>query len=346
MIANIQALRAIAALLVVFVHCDLLAAPLGVPAPVREAFACGVDIFFTISGFIMTHQAARRRSRPSAFLRNRIARVVPIYWLLTIATFLVATIAPALMGGTVASGAALAKSLLFIPFARGDGLVRPILFVGWSLNYEMLFYLLFALGLTIRPPSLGPGAVAGAIVALVIAGTAVPAHAVALHVFTRPIMLEFVLGMLLGVAYPRLPASASWGRCAAAFVPLGLVALIAANASGVGLAAVAPLCAALVGAALIAERGGLRAGGPLLVLLGDASYSLYLTHPFVTQASEHVARRLGLLSAATSVPLLLLVYLHACALAILTYRHVEGPLGRRARALLGVSPQVPPARGL
>jgi exopolysaccharide production protein ExoZ len=82
-IRNVQALRAIAAILVVFVHLDKLLAGIG-----ASTFgAGGVDIFFVISGFIMVYTTMGRQPSPLSFMANRIARIVPIYWAITLVSF-------------------------------------------------------------------------------------------------------------------------------------------------------------------------------------------------------------------------------------------------------------------
>ena len=100
-IANVQALRALAATLVVIVHLEALAIPAGLTKATTEMFGVGVDLFFVISGFIMVYTNLDKETYPRAFLWNRITRIVPLYWLVTIGVFTIALIAPQLMGGTV-----------------------------------------------------------------------------------------------------------------------------------------------------------------------------------------------------------------------------------------------------
>ena len=131
---EIDGLRAIAVLSVIFFHAGLDAIPGGY---------LGVDIFFVISGFIICFVADDRR--PAEFMWDRIARVVPLYWLLTLAATAVAFIDPSLFKSTIADPALVLQSLLFIPFVKANLTMQPVLFVGWTLNYEMFFYLVFAL---------------------------------------------------------------------------------------------------------------------------------------------------------------------------------------------------------
>ena len=124
-IDSIQLLRFLAALAVIGVHLPLI-----------NAGGFGVDIFFFISGFIISYVTIRGRDH---FLLKRIIRVVPIYWLLTFGVFGLAAIAPTLLNNTTADLVHLAKSLFFVPFDKNGSGLFPVLFVGWTLNYEMFF---------------------------------------------------------------------------------------------------------------------------------------------------------------------------------------------------------------
>ncbi|TCQ03015.1 acyltransferase [Sphingomonas sp. PP-CC-3A-396] len=337
MIRNLQVLRAFAALLVVVVHCDVILAPTGFPVPVREAFACGVDLFFVISGFVMVYTTSAHPPSSGRFLLGRIARVVPLYWFLTLATFTLVLIAPLSMRGTRADMGDLLQSLFFVPYARtSDGMTRPILFVGWSLNYEMFFYLVFAAGLFLRAPQLRVAAVIGVLALLVVAGMIGPSSTALPGFLMQPVMLEFAAGMLVGHLYPILPRSRRAARIALALLPFMAVALIlsAMMPAGVALAAISASATILLVLALILERAGIAVRHGLLLLLGDASYSLYLTHPFVTQAISMFATRTSSRSTITSILLLLSTYVAVCIVAVVTYRLIERPLSRRARQLL------------
>ena len=134
---NVQVLRAFAALLVIFVHLDQLLSRLGVPL----FGGAGIDIFFVISGFIMVYTTMDREITPWSFMADRIARIVPAYWAATLGVFFLALVAPSLLQTSHMQWDELFKSLVFVPFRKATGLVQPVLFVGWTLNYEMFFYL-------------------------------------------------------------------------------------------------------------------------------------------------------------------------------------------------------------
>src|SRR5207237_5929129 len=79
------------------------------------------------------------------FLGRRIARIVPIYWTVTTIYLAVALSAPSLLNSEFLGAGGVLASYLFIPVTRPDGLVQPLYGLGWTLNYEMFFYVLFSL---------------------------------------------------------------------------------------------------------------------------------------------------------------------------------------------------------
>src|SRR5665213_2734258 len=153
---TIQALRAIAALLVVLLHAfETWGERVDPAAPGVnwENGAAGVDIFFIISGFVMVISSRRLMAQAGGwliFLRHRVVRIVPLYWLLTTLKVL----AVAVLGGVVLRTSLdfgfVAGSYLFLPVTDSAGHFRPVLPVGWTLTYEFLFYLLFAAALAMR----------------------------------------------------------------------------------------------------------------------------------------------------------------------------------------------------
>ena len=84
------------------------------------------------------------------FFANRLTRIVPLYLVLTTMVFIVASIMPHMMGTTIGSIDNYLKSLLFIPHFRQDGQLFPVLMPGWTLNFEMLFYLVIFIALFVR----------------------------------------------------------------------------------------------------------------------------------------------------------------------------------------------------
>jgi peptidoglycan/LPS O-acetylase OafA/YrhL len=199
----IQALRAIAAWLVVADHAllDVTHNELRNPAT-HVAWAMGnigVYVFFVISGFIMVHicwDEFGRRGAAANFLRRRIIRIVPLYWLATIAALAFHKVSAT--HGAHAGWLDLVQSLLFIPYRDEDGHWAPILAQGWTLNYEMLFYAIFAAAVALRRQIALP-AIGGTLGFFTLVGALLPAGILAY--LSSPIVLWFVLGIGLAVVW-------------------------------------------------------------------------------------------------------------------------------------------------
>jgi exopolysaccharide production protein ExoZ len=329
MIRNIQALRVLAVYLVFLQHSTETLALAGINVAHLNFGRAGVDIFFVISGFIMVITTDTRETRPLNFALHRILRIVPIYWLITLLLFAGTLVIPHLLRAPDAAPGTLAKSLFFIPDQRSDGSVMPILFVGWTLNYEMFFYLLFTFSLFIRQRTIRLATMIAVLAVLAIAGAAAPAKNVPAAFYTDPIMLEFGAGILLGAFWSRMPSVGRWAPLALLAVALGFTLLVLqptfwpniTRSVSFGLPALL-----IVGCALLLEKSGWSVKAGWLMLLGNASYSIYLTHSFVTAGVYKVAARLHFHSAApVGVTILISVALVAAA-GILTHWYAEKPL--------------------
>lgn len=347
MLLNVQALRGLAAFLVVFVHLERLATLAGLPPGITVFGNSGVDIFFVISGLIMVVTTTGRAQTPLGFLRNRLTRIAPLYWAITFAVFALVLVAPSLLQSTTADPAQLLKSLAFIPYARADGQMHPVVFVGWTLNYEMAFYAIFALGLLLPRRNAGLALSIAILLAAAAFGQAARPDGV-LGFYTAPMILEFGAGMALGALFVRgrLPKGASGAWMA---VGSGLAALMVMLAGPwlwpevdrsvmFGVPAVV-----IVAAGLIAERSGLALGQGWIQTLGAASYSVYLTHFLATQAVTKAAERLAGFGPALMWALAPVAFLLVAALGVFVHRRVELPLTGLARKLLApMSPKPRP----
>ncbi|MGO4707283.1 acyltransferase family protein [Microvirga sp. 2MCAF38] len=300
---HIQLLRALAALSVAFLHAQHDAATrgnlLGFSFTPLERFPwmAGVDVFFVISGFIMVYTSRDLFAAPggqSIFLARRIARIVPLYWAVTTLYVIAALVVPTLVNGGLPSTWAVIASYLFIPFDR-PGPIQPIYSLGWTLNYEMFFYGLFALVLILRE-RLALVVLTGVLIALTIVGrlASLPQP---LAFWTDPIILEFAFGIGLGWLRLQNVMLPFFARCALALLGFALLAgnIIGLNADATtmrpiawGLPAALLVAAAALGPERPASLNWLTRFG---VRIGDVSYAIYLIHPFVIRSvSESVAR--------------------------------------------------------
>lgn len=291
LVRNVQALRGVSALLIVVAHLDAYLTPMG-PAAYRSVSlgiaGTAIGLFFVISGFIMVHTTIDRQMSPWTFMANRVSRIVPLYWTLTMVVFVVALVAPTLLQATSADLTALIKSLAFIPFSKSNGVTEPLLFVGWTLNIEMMFYLIFAIGLMFNDRSTGILTGFLFLLCLVVVGPAVLPRGPLTAFYTSSIVLDFGLGMLIGLMSRRAPHVVNLSVQASALI----IALISFAVSmvlpsvfpGMPLVLACGVPAAfVVGSAVLLERWGLSIKSALWLLLGNASYSIYLSHPFATQ---------------------------------------------------------------
>ncbi len=297
LLTNLQYVRAVAAYLVVLYHARLLTT-LGQSLPLEFGRA-GVDIFFVISGFIIQHVAARDDvGRPGAFMAKRLIRVAPLYWLLTLLIGVAGPFIPALASKAgVPDAGMILRSLFFVPYVDRAGEIHPVLFIGWTLNYEMFFYVLFAAGLLIRGTTPRLIALSIVLAALVVVGFAADPDGAIGRTYTSPLLLEFGAGLWLH----RLWQGSSDPH---AGVRNRMFALLVMGAAALALVMGATLwpaipdivkwgfpAFAIVASALMLERGDGRAGHPMLLRLGEASYAIYLIHPFVIKALSVLAGR-------------------------------------------------------
>jgi exopolysaccharide production protein ExoZ len=279
---SLQILRFVAAFSVVLFHYFFqLKNNYGFDANYFRIGTAGVDIFFVISGFIISY-TVRHDRRPLAFFLRRVFRVVPLYWALTLGVFAIALIRPDLLSVTQADLTHLIKSFLFIPCLCSDGEVAPMLFLGWTLNYEFFFYSLFAIALALfKKPHV---AMCILITLLVAAGSIIQPDSVILRFYTNGVLMEFVYGIVIFLIYDKRPAFIHKTRHVWI---LGALALLVQNfypvQADVGREVVWGIPAALFVYGILVStipRTPITTG---TVLLGDASYSMYLVHPYIFQ---------------------------------------------------------------
>ncbi len=248
-------------------------------------FGVGVDVFFVISGFIMLHISADqfgRRGAPRAFLLRRVARLVPLYWLFTLAMLAAMVLVPGQLAHTALNPAHILASFGFVPWLDSTGLAHPILGLGWTLNYEMYFYALFALMLLL-PLRAGLWTMAGLFLALALLHPAISPAQVQFFFWTDPIIVEFLFGIGIALLVRRgtaLPGWAALGLMALGVAGLGLGQLVDIAGPFDRLLTTGLPAAMLVGGTVFAQPRALGPLGRFLVLGGDASYALYLSHPF------------------------------------------------------------------
>ncbi|MDE0879443.1 MAG: acyltransferase, partial [Sphingomonas bacterium] len=340
LLLNVQALRALAAMMVVLFHARVIN-PAGTLVSLDFGNA-GVDIFFFISGFIITHvTTAADVGRPGRFLLKRAIRVVPLYWALTIVLFVAAMFLPFLISGETKPGlVALAKSLFFVPYFDDSGAILPVLFMGWTLNYEVFFYLVFAASLMIADAGVRRWTLTGIMTALIVAGALFRPDDAIGQTYTDLLMIEFVIGVWMATAYRAWPGL-DLGRAARLlWIAVGIaggVALIWAEARFPSAARELKWgipAFVIVAAALVLERGGSAIGWKWVERVGEASYAIYLSHAFVIRALAMVYGRLAITNMAVHVVAMMAAILCATVVGIAFHYLIERPLVEVARTRL------------
>jgi exopolysaccharide production protein ExoZ len=313
---GIQYLRAFAALAVVVFHA---AERTGGHFAIGAA---GVDVFFVISGFIMWVISDRKPVTPQRFLLDRIRRIAPSYWLVT--AIMVAGALAGLFPNLQLSAGHLAGSLFFIPVrSPSNGEIWPVLVQGWTLNFEMFFYVLFA-GALFLPRQWRLLFLTVVFGLFFVAGLILDPASAALDTYTRPIILEFLGGVFIAELWlRRWIAGTSLGLACVGAALCGFAAIFLMGAEFDEFVC-GPLAMALVFGMVSLETGGSIGRVPALTYLGDASYSIYLWHTLAISVAVKAADIAGF----SADSALLLGIFGGTAVGIAAYEFVEKPLRR------------------
>jgi exopolysaccharide production protein ExoZ len=347
---GLQILRACAALMVVVYH-TLYEMSLSSLYPSERVLVsqlmpwmAGVDLFFVISGFVMVYASRHLFEETGAwhvFLRRRIARIVPLYWLVTLVFLGMLLIKKNTAEITFSQ---IVSSFAFFPFPHANGNIQPVYTLGWTLNYEMFFYALFACVVGLRWQR--------AVLTLLIAMALWVALGFAISLpqpfefWSRPILLEFGAGMFLGAIWLRgvhlSPMSVI------TLMVTGILSLILASPTGTqtgwnNVLFLGLPCALLVASAVLGEQERcfvaihrVRFLRKVMIAQGDASYALYLVHPFLVKAFFAVFMEMNVGSILPFGVTFALVLLLCGCVSVVIYHTLEMPLTRFARALLKV----------
>jgi exopolysaccharide production protein ExoZ len=272
MIWNIQLLRGLAALAVVCGHCFGISQFQAVP------------VFFVISGFIMTHIS---RADAGGFLTNRLIRIVPLYWLATAVYFV--RLFYHWQALWLAKPWSIPESLLFLPYLDLNEQFFPLLPVGWTLNLEIIFYILFGVALAINR-RLAPLMVAGALLTWRVAAPNLTCGTEACRFYQENLSAPnfygdlfiggiaiFYVWQMIGTVWPK--------RCRWALIIATAIATPIFVATNLNLFAITGFGVwspfwpfMIVVMALLLHSAGVICTARPLLMLGSISYALYLTH--------------------------------------------------------------------
>jgi peptidoglycan/LPS O-acetylase OafA/YrhL len=344
---SVQWLRGIAAMMVVIhhlnFHTEFLREKVGL-APswfAQIPWSFGIHIFFVISGFIMilTTKTFGVPGAWKAFLVRRVIRILPLYWLLTTVMIIGVLMAPHSLELPADRWHYIASSYLFIPVLRAADDLRPILGQGWTLDYEMFFYAAFAFAI-LWPRRIGVAILTIGFLTCAILGRNLDISTPKLFTWTDGLILEFILGIYLGLIYQ---SGFRVGRIAAIVLVLAGVALGYPEFNWPAVFA-AGLPAMLIVGGLVLCPPLKDSGATLwLTILGDASYSIYLSHTIVLRPFRDVWARL-VDGAWSPAPFFISGVLVAIMVGCAIHYAVERPMLRVLTRLLRASPGVQPSR--
>jgi peptidoglycan/LPS O-acetylase OafA/YrhL len=293
---NLQALRGVACLMVVAYHAATVWRPAEIGtsrlAPFLHFGFGGVDLFFALSGFVITwvnFDALGDRSRLAGYVARRLWRIYPVFWACCfLAGPLVCSFGYSLVWLRLTDVGLLTRRLLLIPTTGTDFVIPQ----AWSLMFEVLFYLIFALFLLLPRRAFVPclwlwlvGIMAGCAAPTVIEAAAVTTGPIA-RWWLHPCVAEFVLGCLVAVAARRgctRAGPASLGAGVAGFAVAGVaVWLFGWSDHAIRFAGYPPLfgvqSALIVYGSVAVERSRRWVFPRWLQAVGDASYPIYLIH--------------------------------------------------------------------
>jgi peptidoglycan/LPS O-acetylase OafA/YrhL len=349
MYQSLQASRAIAAALVVLFHLGGLFASdkyfgykwLDGPFAWGDA---GVDFFFVLSGFIITHIHRKDFGTPGqlpGYFMKRALRIFPTYWLVCAALFAAALAMPSLRQALPTDPLVILKALLLVPQdpAIVGGTGSPILFVAWSLQYELLFYAVVAIAIASRVAGLALlGVIVGNYLGCHFGGScSFPQEMFASHyvvLFGIGVVSAYVTKSRLAVPRPLLVALVGM----VLFVAFGLLETPDnRDTSWIDRRLVYGIFSGLIviGLTRAEAEGELVLRQRWIALLGDSSYMLYLVHMPIISTLVKTLWHLELKGPVAVVAAFGLSFVACMGIAVVLHLLIEKPLlerlGRRLK---------------
>lgn len=280
-----------------------------------------VELFSVISGYIIVYSTHAEDSKRD-FLIKRIIRILPLYWLFTFLMYVIIYIQPSLSVSSEAVPAYLIKSLFFIPFVN-KGYNLPILGVGWTLNYEMFFYLIFYVAMRINHKYRALLTVVGSFL-LVMTGLVFHPQNMIFSYYTNSFLLEFSMGILsfylIKSLQPKLKGKYVQLICGSISCLAFFWLVLAPHTNSIiprcihsGIPAFVCVCTALLAWNDVKMP-------KLLVKCGDMTYSFYLIELFTAAFCTHIMKNMTFMVQTITILIVLAITL-VCS--YISYQMIE-----------------------
>jgi len=320
MLRGIQSLRGVAALYVVIFHA---AKKLDYMSAFTFTGRSGVDLFFIISGFIITYTTIyARRYSSGEFLTRRFVRIIPLYWIFTILLSLAMFFLPQMFMTYKFDFNHILLSLFFIPQHS-----LPVVNVGWTLVYEMYFYLAFALMLVVAKRKAPVVLIIYFILSYLIGCFFKDNTSPVLSLMTSELLIEFCIGVFFCYLYMKQLELSKVPTIFAIVLGFGLFYYLSEYSRlwSFGLPWAILFAGLIFGHLKILEY---RA----TVFLGDASYSIYIVHPILLPVLHLFATKGGIYRADYDVLFVALYTLICVTFGVFCYLLLEKPLTNRVKS--------------
>jgi exopolysaccharide production protein ExoZ len=296
----------------------------------------GVDILFVTYGFlalVTTFGSSKQVARPVEFLSRRVIRIFPFYWLCCVTFLMIWSIG--FLKSRTFSLSAILKSLLLIP--TPETLIGP----SWILSYLVYFAIIYAATLPLRSRNLGVAVSTAIILCLLAAGQLLPVGGLR-DFISKPIVLEFCFGLLLARWFlaKSFKIALTWSLLGFALLAVAPTFVPNPDASGpLGLPRILfwGVPAIVLLASFLCYAPPHNAVGRFAVLVGHASYAIYLTHFFVMIFYERMLK--AALGEHSQIPIIPIVVVICIVVGVATHIVLERPLVCGIQKLVGLKPR-------
>ncbi len=339
-IENIQGLRGVAISFIVIAHLLAMEIKYGHGDRLLSDFiyiicGSGLDLFFVVSGMVMVMVTRGLFQRPveiAQFFYNRLSRIYPLYWIFSLPVLAIYLARPEMVNASQGHQVNILESFLLLPQN-----ILPLLAVGWALIYVVYFYCGFTLLMFAPEKQLTNLLILW--ILLVVSGSLLHEHlelikpTATIRLITHPFISEFIAGCIVARLIQK--GMKSHGLAA---VALGIVLLLTGSfifsSASLGRAPKMWLRVAMYGipwaiaayGAVTIEASSTIVFPKFLRFIGDASYSIYLSHVLVISAIGRLWAIFFIPGKMDNVLVLIVMACAALSVGITSYLAIERPI--------------------